>query len=71
MDADPVHLRRFVVDVYSRRILGWRVATSMRAFLVTDDLRQAIDSATALEPAGSSEGSSITPMPGPNISLWR
>jgi len=33
----------FVVDVYSRRILGWRVATSMRTFLVTDALRQAID----------------------------
>lgn len=33
----------FVVDVFSRRILGWRVATSMRMFLVTDALRQAID----------------------------
>ena len=33
----------FVVDVFSRRILGWRVATSMRTFLVTDALRQAID----------------------------
>ena len=33
----------FVVDVYSRRILGWRAATSMRTFLVTDALRQAID----------------------------
>jgi hypothetical protein len=31
------------VDVYSRRILGWRVATSMRPFLVTDALRQAVD----------------------------
>lgn len=33
----------FVVDAFSRRILGWRVATSMRTFLVTDALRQAID----------------------------
>lgn len=33
----------FVVDVFCRRILGWRVATSMEAFLVTDALRQAID----------------------------
>ena len=33
----------FVVDVFTRRILGWRVTTSMRAFLVTDALRQAID----------------------------
>lgn len=33
----------FVVDVFSRRILGWRVATCMRTFLVTDALRQAVD----------------------------
>lgn len=33
----------FVVDVFSRRILGWRASTSKQAFLVTDALRQAID----------------------------
>jgi transposase InsO family protein len=33
----------FVVDVYSRRILGWRVSSSMHTALVTDALRQAID----------------------------
>lgn len=33
----------FVVDVYSRRILGWRVSTSRTADLVIDALRQALD----------------------------
>lgn len=32
----------FVVDVFSRRILGWRVSTSKHASLVTDALRQAL-----------------------------
>jgi len=32
----------FVIDAYSRRILGWRVATSMHAALVLDALEQAI-----------------------------
>jgi transposase InsO family protein len=32
----------FVVDVFSRRILGWRVSTSKHATLVTDPLRQAV-----------------------------
>jgi transposase InsO family protein len=32
----------FVVDVYSRRILGWRVAGSMRTQLVLDAFRQAL-----------------------------
>jgi putative transposase len=32
----------FVIDAYSRRILGWRVATSMRTALVLDALEQAI-----------------------------
>jgi len=32
----------FVFDVFSRRILGWRVATSMRTELVLDCLEQAI-----------------------------
>lgn len=32
----------FVVDVFSRRILGWRVSTSMRTSLVTDALHQAL-----------------------------
>lgn len=33
----------FVVDVFSRRILGWRVSTSKQTHLVTDALRQALD----------------------------
>jgi putative transposase len=32
----------FVVDAYSRRILGWRVATTMKTALVLDALEQAI-----------------------------
>jgi transposase InsO family protein len=33
----------FVVDVFSRRILGWRVSASREARLVLDALRQALD----------------------------
>jgi putative transposase len=32
----------FVIDAYSRRIVGWRTATSMRTALVLDALEQAI-----------------------------
>jgi putative transposase len=32
----------FVLDAYSRRILGWRVATTMRTELVLDTIEQAI-----------------------------
>ncbi len=32
----------FVIDVYSRRIVGWRVSTSMKADLVLDALEQAV-----------------------------
>jgi putative transposase len=32
----------FVVDVFSRRILGWRVSTSKEAPLVIDAFRQAL-----------------------------
>lgn len=32
----------FVIDVYARRIVGWRVATSMKAELVLDALEQAL-----------------------------
>ena len=32
----------FVVDVFSRRILGWRVTTSKHTTMVTDALRQAL-----------------------------
>ena len=32
----------FVIDAYSRRILGWRAATSMRTQLVLDALEQAV-----------------------------
>src|SRR5262249_57151978 len=32
----------FVIDAYSRRIVGWRAATSMRTALVLDALEQAL-----------------------------
>jgi putative transposase len=32
----------FVIDVYSRRILGWRAASSMKTALVLDALEMAI-----------------------------
>jgi putative transposase len=32
----------FVIDVFSRRILGWRVATTLRASLALDTLEMAI-----------------------------
>jgi putative transposase len=32
----------FVIDAYSRRVLGWRAATSMRTALVLDALEQAV-----------------------------
>jgi putative transposase len=32
----------FVIDAYSRRILGWRAATSMKTALVLDALEQAV-----------------------------
>jgi putative transposase len=32
----------FVIDAYSRRILGWRAATSMKTALVLDALEQAL-----------------------------
>ena len=32
----------FVIDAYSRRILGWRAATTMKTSLVLDALKQAV-----------------------------
>jgi putative transposase len=39
----------FVIDVFARRIIGWRVARSMRAELVLDALEQAIWSRSGIE----------------------
>ncbi|GAA2494840.1 hypothetical protein GCM10009858_36140 [Terrabacter carboxydivorans] len=39
----------FVVDVFSRRVLGWRVSTSKHTALVTDALRQALNVRTRRE----------------------
>jgi putative transposase len=39
----------FVIDVFARRIVGWRVARSMRTDLVLDALEQALWSRTATE----------------------
>lgn len=32
----------FVIDVYARRIMGWRVSSSMRTDFVLDALEQAL-----------------------------
>jgi transposase InsO family protein len=39
----------FVIDVFARRIVGWRVASSMRTDLVLDALEQALCSRTGKE----------------------
>lgn len=39
----------FVIDVFSRRIIGWRVARSMSAELVLDALEQAVWSRSGIE----------------------
>ena len=39
----------FVIDVFARRIIGWRVARSMRADLVLDALEQAIWSRSGID----------------------
>ena len=43
----------FVVDVFSRRILGWRVSTSRHTTLVLDALRQALRTRQRTEPPGT------------------
>jgi len=40
----------FVIDAYSRRILGWRAATSMTTSLVLDTLEHAVWAASAMVP---------------------
>lgn len=42
----------FVIDVFSRRIVGWRVSTSMRTDFVLDALEQAIYARGGRWPAG-------------------
>ncbi len=37
-----VCLRAFVVDTFSRRIVGWRVSSSLRTDLALDALEQAL-----------------------------
>lgn len=45
----------FVIDVFSRRIVGWRVSTTMRSELVLDALEQAIwERSPSAEPGGES-----------------
>src|SRR5215510_14336611 len=44
----------FVIDVFSRRIIGWRVARSMRADLVLDALEQALSGSLRLQGRDSS-----------------
>jgi transposase InsO family protein len=47
----------FVIDVFARRIVGWRVSSSLRSDLVLDALEQATD-----PPCGGGAG--------PGKSLW-
>lgn len=35
-------VRAFVIDVFARRIVGWRVSTSMKTDFVLDALAQAL-----------------------------
>jgi putative transposase len=42
----------FVIDAYSRRILGWRAATSMKTALVLDALEQALWTPAPRRPRG-------------------
>jgi putative transposase len=56
----------FVIDAYSRRILGWRAATSMKTALVLDALEQALWTGGGTAPA-TWPGWSITPTPGRDI----
>lgn len=46
----------FVVDVFSRRILGWRVSTSRHTTLVLDALRQALHTRQRSESAWNGAG---------------
>ena len=65
----------FVIDAYARRILGWRVATTMTTAMVLDALEQAIwtrqregrDDFTALV-AHTDHGPNICPLPTPSAS---
>jgi putative transposase len=65
----------FVIDAYARRILGWRVSTTMTTAMVLDALEQAIwtrqregrDDFTALV-AHTDHGPNICPLPTPSAS---
>ena len=41
-DGGAFHRIAFVIDAYARRILGWRVATTMTTTMVLDAIEQAI-----------------------------
>lgn len=43
----------FVIDIYARRIVGWRVANSLRTDLVLDTLEQELWSRTGTERKGT------------------
>ena len=42
----------FVIDVFARRIVGWRVSTSMTAGLALDALNQAVNRQAIVTPSG-------------------
>ncbi|MDQ6805063.1 MAG: IS3 family transposase [Actinomycetota bacterium] len=51
----------FVIDVFSRRVVGWQLATHMRASLVTDALRMALPSPLVARSARTLSVSTSTP----------
>lgn len=60
----------FVVDVFSRRILGWRVSASKRAPLVTDALHQALTTRRIAESRWESAGLIHRSDAGSNTCPW-
>ena len=59
---------RFVIDAYSRRIVGWQFASHMRTDLVLDALRMALAPARSPAPTSSS---STTPIAGSQYTSYR
>ena len=73
---DGVLYFAFVIDVYSRRVVGWQLATHMRDTLVIDALRMALcasagrarTSCSVVHSDAGSQYTSLRPHPGPRRS---
>jgi len=57
----------FVIDVFARRIVGWRVSSSIRADFVLDALEQR----TSSRPSGARATAMTTPWPRPSTASTR